>query len=502
MSPVTITTEPLGIPELIAVIAGDQVVLGQDALSRIASSREVVERALSTGKPVYGLNTGIGQMKDTAVPREQLRGFQETLLATHSSGVGASLPAEVVRGSMMARLNGIARGGSAAGPEAARSLAEMLNRGVHPVVSSVASVGAGDLSQMASIALVAVGGGKAEYKGEILSGSEALRRAGISPLVLEPGEALALMSANSISIASAVMALHRAKQMAELADLAVALSLEATVGNPSGIHPSVATAKPFPGQIQASDHLGSILEESYLLEPGTSRSIQDPLSFRVAPQVHGAFRDFISQATSAVEIELNSRSDNPLISIEEGTMIHNGNFDPIVMALDFDALRTAIAHVGQISERRMSHLWEQFFQRLNDATLKGPGDTLAEFFGISLRYPGAAIFADLKQLASPASLDSPPLSGELEDHGTNAPLTVSKTDRALMLLEDILLIEMLMARDVLAAAGSRPQLGRGTGRLLDSLESAISATPHPRSPADVHRALSEAGLGREASRRL
>jgi histidine ammonia-lyase len=281
----------------------------------------------------------------------------------------------------------------------------------------------------------------------------------------------------------------RAARAAGAADLAAALSLEATGGNPSVVLPVVGRAKPFPGQIEACRSLRAALEGSYLLGPRASGSIQDPLSFRVAPQVHGALRELLAFARRAVEVELNSQSDNPLVSVEDQTMVHNGNFHPLVLALAFDGLRGAVAHVGQLSERRMSHLWAAFFRQAAALGDLAAGGTVPELPGLTLRYPAAAVFAELKQLAAPATLDVPPLDLDVEDHATGAPLSVRKADEALGLLEDVLAIELLLARDVLATMPDRPALGAGTGAALRLVEESMAAATPPRSPADVHRAL-------------
>jgi histidine ammonia-lyase len=357
----------------------------------------------------------------------------------------------------------------------------MLNAGVHPVVPETASVGAGDLPQMAAVAQVAIGMGRAEYRGEVLPGGEALRRAGIAPLVLGGKDGLALISANGVSVGQAALVVARAARVAQAADVAAALSMEATGANTSVLHPAVGRAKPIPGQVAAADHLRVLLAGSPLLDPGAARSVQDALSFRVVPQVHGALREYIEAARSAVTAELNAACDNPLVSVPDQALISNGNFHPIVLAIACDALRIALAQVGQLSERRMSHLWDAFFQQLTSS----PPPTVAH--GLQLRYPAAALIPELKQLAAPATLDTPPLDLGVEDHGTSAPLSVRKTDAALGLLEDLLAIELMLARDLLAAAPARPVLGAGTGTALRTVEQAIAtADPYPDA---VHRAL-------------
>jgi histidine ammonia-lyase len=480
MRTVTITEEPLQIEDLLAIVHGARVETSDGVRAAVTASRAVVDHALTHNEAVYGLTTQVGHGRDTRLTEEGIRGEQMFLVMSHSGGVGPPLPIPHVRAALAVRLNGIARGGSGASVAAAEVLVAMLNAGVHPVVPEVGSVGAADIEAMAGMAQVAIGKGRAEYQGEVLPGGEALQRAGITPLMLSGKDGLALISANGISIGQAALVVARAERAAEAADIAAALSMEATGANLSILHPAVGRAKGIPGQVAAADHIRELLSGSGLMQPGVARSVQDALSFRVVPQVHGALREYVAAARDAVVVELNASDDNPLASVPDQAMISNGNFHPMVLAIACDALRIAIAQVGQLSERRMSHLWDGCMQQMTSP----PANPM---YGISLRYPAAAVFTELKQLAAPATLDTPPLDLGVEDHHTGAPLSVRKADAALGLLEDILAIELMLAHDLLSVAPSKPVLGAGTSAAQRLVEEAIAVADSY--PDSVHRAL-------------
>jgi histidine ammonia-lyase len=463
------------------VSAGAPVELSSSARDRIRRSRDVIEQKLAAEEPTYGLNRGLGHNKDTRISIDELTAFSLSMLRAHAGGFGSPLPADVVRAAMLARVCGIARGGSGASPAMPETLVAMLNAGVTPVVPEVGSVGAGDLSQMATIGLVAIGEGLADHRGERMSGAKALERAAIDPLSLGPKDGLTLMSANGISVGHGALVAARTRQIAAAADVVVALSLEAIGGNMSVVDPAVGMAKPFRGQIDAADHLRAQLDGSFL-HTRQSETVQESLSFRVIPQVHGALREVLSFAVAAVETELNSPGDNPLVTLD-GRMVHNGNFEPLVTAIAFDALRIALAHVGHLSDRRMSHLWEAIFK---SAEAFAPGRSLS---GIKLRYPAAARITELKQLAAPATLDVPTLDMGVEDHGTGAPLSVSKTESAVNLVTDILAVEVLLARDLLPARDESASLGIGTRVLMGDVDRLLAEMSPASDVGAIHAAV-------------
>jgi histidine ammonia-lyase len=492
MDTVVVDVGPVPLADLLSVARGATVELTDGVRERIASARRVVDAVLAGGRAVYGLTTGVGHLRDVRVPDDDLVGQQYMIVMTHSGGFGPLLPTEVTRAAMAVRLVGLTRGGSGASPAVAESLVGMLNAGVHPLVPRTSSVGAGDVGAMALVGQVAIGAGRAEYRGEVLSGGEALARAGIAPLVLQAKDGLALVSANGVSVGHGALVAERAGALTDAADLVAALSMEAIRGNPSVALPVVAEGKPFPGLVESCRQLRLALRGSYLMASGAPASVQDPLSFRVVPQVHGALRDTTAFTGRTLETELNAQADNPLVSPVDGTLVSNGNFHPVLVAVAFDALRVAITHVGQLSDRRLGHLWAAFFEGMSGGGAPS-GASLVEgtppdLPGMHLRYAAAAAYAELRQLAAPASLDVGVLDQEVEDHSTAAPLSVRKADEALDLLADILTIELLLAVDVLDLQPQLPVLGDGTAALHESARGAVAALAD-RSTDAVHDAV-------------
>jgi len=471
---VVVTNRPMKLRELLDVADGAQIELSPEAVATINDSRSVVEDVLASGRGAYGLNLGLGHMKNTRLPDEQLAALQAAMIDGHAGAIGPSFPPRIVRAAMAARVNGIARGGAGASLASAETYIAMLNAGVHPIVPGFGSVGASDLAQMAAIARVAIGRGEAELGGEILAGADALRRAGIDVLQPGPKDGLALMSANGIAVGQGAVVVARARQVLEVANIAAAFSVEAMSGNVSPFDPEVAAAKGVRGQEVVSAHVRDLLRGSYVHGEDPKRSIQDPLSFRVVPQVHGALWNFVELARTSVETELNAMTDNPLVSRKERRLISNGNFHPMLVALAFDALRPALAHAGQLSDRRMNHLWAGTFGAPDDRPADANRSVWGSFGdrrGTSLRYAAAAAAAVLRQLAGPATLDVVPLDLEIEDHATGAPLSIQRTSDALDRMEDVLAVEFLLARDILKSRDVPTQLGEGasaTLRLIDT----------------------------------
>ena len=478
-SPVVVSTRDVELADVYRVaVHSARVELGEDAADRLRAARAVVEHTLSGGHHTYGLNSGLGHGKDERLSAHDLGTYGVQTLDAHAAGVGAAMVDADVRATMFARVAGMTRGGAGVHPGVVRTLIELLNSGVTPHVPEVGSVGASDLMHLAAIGQVVIGRGRAQYGGEVLPGREALMRAGVRPYTLAPQDALGLISGNATSIGLGALTVLEAERIAALADVAGVLTLEAVNGSTTPFDAEVAAAKPFAGQIAAAAHVRALLDGSDL-ETRNGSSIQDPLSMRVMPQVHGALREQIRVARDSVHTELNARDDNPLVSVDRQAMISNGNFHPLVLALAFESLRVGLAHAGMISERRMNKIASFSFGTgalfPNDGAWT-PGRYAEE--GV-LAYSAAVMVARLKHLATPVTLGVPPLDGDIEDHATLAPTAVMMTRDALQTLETVLAIEALLAADKLTVFPER-RLGGGIAAAYEGVRAVLEGSgAHP-----------------------
>ena len=420
--------------------------LATSAVARVDASRQLIEKILEKEVAVYGVNTGFGKLSDVRIPGSRLSELQVNLLRSHACGLGRPLPDAAVRAMLLLRANVLAKGFSGVRREVIEMLTSLLNREIHPVVPEKGSVGAsGDLAPLAHLALVLIGEGEAFYHGERMSGSEALRRAELTPLRLEAKEGLALLNGTQGMTAVASLALYDAQRLVRIADVAGAMSLEALRGTPSAFDPRIQEARPHRGQAAAARHLTVLLDRSEIRESHRTNDsrIQDAYCLRCMPQVHGAVRDALDYVTSIVEIETGSATDNPLVFADSGDVLSGGNFHGAPLSYAFDYAAIAMTDLASISERRIDRL-------INPDINEGLPPFLSSEAGLSSGYmmahvAAAALLNECKVLAHPASVDSVPTSGGKEDHvsmGMNAAL---KLRQIVEDVEQILAIELLCA---------------------------------------------------------
>lgn len=451
--------QPLTLEELAAVAYQDlPVVLHDDAKRRMEASRAVVERLLAEGATVYGINTGFGKMSDVRVQPDQLVELQLNLVRSHACGIGDPLSGPEVRGMLLLRANVLAKGTSGTRVLVAEHLLAMLEKHVHPLVPARGSVGAsGDLAPLAHLALGLIGEGDVFYQGKRQPAAGALAAAGLVPLQLAAKEGLALLNGTQAMAAVGGLALLRAERVTRLMGLAGAMTLEALKGTPVAFDARIHAARPHPGQLEVARHLRSLLAASEIRESHREHDprVQDAYCLRCMPQVHGAVLDGLTHARRVLEIEMGSATDNPLVFAATGPttngpetaaeILSGGNFHgaPLAHVLDFAAI--GLTDLMSISERRIDRL-------VNPDLNEGLPPFLTPQAGLSSGYmiahvAAAALLAEGRVLAHPASVDSVPTSGGKEDHVSMGMTSAWKLRQIVENAESVLAIELMAAAE-------------------------------------------------------
>jgi histidine ammonia-lyase len=446
----------LSIENVIEVARGGRKAeLSDAAKEKIARSRAWVDRIVDDGSlSVYGLTTGYGSLAEVAIDPQDVETLTRNLIMSHSAGVGQPLPAEVVRATMLIRANTLAKGYSGIRVSVLETLLAMLNKGVHPLMPEKGSLGAsGDLAPLSHLALAlskGTEGGQAFYRGELMAASEAMRRASLEQIDLKAKEGLALINGSTASAALAALTLYDAEILIKNAEIALAMSLEAMRGVSDAFHESVQIARGQHGQQTSAANVRLLIEGSELVD--STERVQDAYSLRCAPQVIGAVRDVLAFVRHVVGKELNAATDNPLIFVDlpdsrDNKAISGGNFHGEPLALTMDMLGTAMAEIGNISERRS-------FRLLDRSLSAGLPAMLVQRSGLNsglmmAQYTAASLVSENKTLAHPDSVDSIPSSANQEDHVSMSMNAALHAREIVSNVEQIVGIEMLCAAQAL-----------------------------------------------------
>jgi len=469
---VIIDGKSLTIDEVIKVAReGEKVVLSEEALAKVKKARDYVDKKLKAGAIIYGITTGFGKFSDTFITKEEARELQRNLIISHACAMGNPLPEKVVRAAMLLRANALARGNSGISPETLCTLIEMLNKGVHPFIPEKGSLGAsGDLAPLAHMVLPMLGDGKAEFEGKLMSGAEAMKKAGIPIIELAAKEGLALINGTPIMAAIGLNALWDSMILAKIADITAAMTAEALQGITKAYDEKVHLVRNQKGQQETAQNLRLILKGSKNAGRENPRKLQDPYSLRCVPQVHGASRDAINYVYVIVNRELNAVTDNPLIFPDEDEVISGGNFHGQPLALAFDFLKIALSEYADVSERRIERLVNPDLSEGLAAFLTKHGGVCSGF--MITQYAAASMVSENKIYAHPASVDSIPSSGNHEDHvsmGTTAART------AAMILDNtqkVLGIELFAASQAIWLRGEKG-LSKATQAAYDFIRKSV-----------------------------
>ncbi len=460
--PISLDGSALTVEKLLAIARDNETVqLTPEALERIKVCRAMLEDKLAKKEIMYGTNTGIGEFSEKVLTEEQVKEFQKYLIYNHAAGIGEPAPIEHVRAAMAGRINVHAHGNSGCRPEITQTLVEMLNKGVTPVVCQKGSVGAsGDLAPMAQMALLLLGEGEAFYKGERLTGSEALRRAGIVAPGLQARDGLATINGSNLLTAMSALHIHDMERLLKQAEIAAAMSIEALLGNMKPYNTKLHELRGFSGAITSAQNILKCVEGSDLLTGKMKTKVQDAYSMRSTPQVIGAARDAIAYARSQVEIELNGVGDNPIFVPELQLTLTGANFQGTPVSLPMDLAGIAITMVCVLSERRLNRL-------TNPALSQGLPDFLAHepgfYSGLMLsQYTADHLIVEQKILSAPASIQSIPAAADQEDFVSMGMNTALKNGQILDNAYGVLGIEFMAAAQALHFRQFTP--GRGTQR--------------------------------------
>ncbi|HJO99840.1 MAG: histidine ammonia-lyase [Acidimicrobiales bacterium] len=433
------------IADVVAVARRHETVTLTDAATeRMATARDIVE-TLADGDPTYGVSTGFGALATVTIAPERRADLQAALVRSHAAGMGPPVEPEVVRAMVFLRARTLALGHSGARPIVAEGLLNLINAGITPIVPEHGSLGAsGDLAPLAHAALTLIGEGSVEVDGAVLSAAEALAGAGLSPLTLADKEGLALTNGTDGILGMLCLACHDARQLLAQADVAAAMTVEGVLATDRAFAADLTELRPHPGQATSAANLRALLADSPIVASHRTDDlrVQDAYSIRCTPQVNGAARDTLAFATTTAETELASAIDNPMV-LPDGRVESCGNFHGAPLGFAADFLAIALAEVGAIAERRIDRVLDHTRSHgLTPFLADDPGVDSGMMIG---QYTAAAMCAENRRLAGPASVDSLPTSGMQEDHVSMAWGAVRKLRRVIDNLRRILAIELTVS---------------------------------------------------------
>jgi histidine ammonia-lyase len=436
----------------------DRLTLAPAARRRVDRARRCLETLMATGATIYGVNTGFGKLANQRIDPEEVLFLQENLLRSHAVGMGTLLSIGVSRLALALRIQALAKGYSGVTLELIDTLLEMFNRGVVPAIPEQGSVGAsGDLAPLAHLALVLMGEGQAfvtrrgaadgrlgaAARHKPLSGRAALRRVHLKPHRPLAKEGISLINGTQVSTAILADALARARQVAKVADIAGAMTVEATKSSLRPFDPRIQSVRPHPGQVVCAANLRRLLADSeIMISHANCSKVQDAYSLRCMPQVHGTFRDAVAHVTRVVECEMNSATDNPLVFADTGEVLSGGNFHGQPIALAADLLAAALADLGSICERRVENLVNPDLSGLPGFLTPQPGLNSGMML---VQVLAAALVSENKASAFPASVDSIPTSANREDHVSMSTMAARKCRSIAIHTTRILACELLCA---------------------------------------------------------
>lgn len=474
---ISVGTEGATLDQVCRIATGAKTVLSEDARRVVKAAREQTMKIVSSGMPVYGVNTGFGRLSGSVVSSDDLDLLQRNLLLSHACGTGPLYSEPVIRVMMFLRVASLARGRSGIRSETLDQLIAIMNSNIYPAVPSKGSLGAsGDLAPLAHLCLPLIGEGTCIDRGKFISGSEALHRIGLKPVTLGPKEGLALINGTQTMTAVASIALLEAKRLADAADAAAAMSLEVLLGTVLPFSRELIGLRPHNGAVETANNLLAFMEGSeILISHKACDKVQDAYSLRCVPQVHGATRDALRYIESVISVELSSVTDNPLL-MKDGSFVSGGNFHGQPVAFVADHMALAVSELADISERRIERLLNPDLSGLPAFLTPNPGINSGYMIA---QYTAASLVSENKVLVHPASADSIPVSGSQEDHVSMG------TTSARQAMEVVRNSTHVIATELVCAAQAsefihRGKHGKGTCKVYNAVRDVVKPLKEDR----------------------
>lgn len=521
-APVVLAGNGLTLEQVEAVARSNAPVrIDAEAMKRVDLSHRLLLQSAREGKNVYGLTNGVGINKDKVIftgdvlspeARTASENFNARLLRTHAVAVGPEAPEDVVRAVLLVRLNKLLRGHSALHSSVVTMYADMLNAGVHPVLPMQGTVGVGDITVLSYVGLVMMGEHEAMFKGKRLSGSEALKAAGLAPVRPYAKDGLTILSTNAYTSGIAALTILDADRLLRTANVVFAMSLEGLNGNVAPFMAEVNALRPFETVVQTAANLRAALAGSYLYAVNAKRPMQDPLSFRDTATTHGTVLDSLNHLRTLITLDMNTQDDNPAVVVDgkledpsqeflsgryvikglnngdvKGLVLANANFDPLVWVTELERLGISFSHMSRASAQRVLKLAADRFTGL-PRNLAQDDESIGY---LTIQKTASVLDAEIRSLSQPVSVDVLPLSGEIEDMGTNAGLVLEHLNKQIDCLYSLLAVEALHGS---RAVGLRQRdnaalaLGAESGKLFTAVNAAVPAVGQDRAQGpDIRR---------------
>lgn len=470
MTSIELTGRSLSLQDIKRIADGAQVTLNDAGLARMAASRALIDAAVRGRKPVYGVTTGLGPRVVDALDEDEIATFALSAVRGRAHSVGEDLPESACRAALAVRINTLLIGASGARPDMALQMTACLNAGLAPAIRGVGSIGAADLMWGGDFGLALIGEGRMWAQGEVIAASDALACAKLTAYAPGPREGLALVSHSSPSAALSALGVGELSALYDATGKAAALTLEGFRANLGAFDPDLLALRPQPGQDEAASRIMALLKGSPLQAPGAARRLQDPLSIRNIPQVHGAFFAALTHAREAVEAEINGASDNPGVLVGRGEIASHGGYLTPHLVIALGALAQATAQIAAVQAARIGRMLSGRFTDLpngltsNGATGAGLGPAMKTV---------EALFAEISHAAAPAPIYPSFSADGLEDVACHTAIIAKALNQIAGHWRRMIAFEMIVAAQAIDLRGIKI-----APALAEAMAMTRKASPH------------------------